>query len=616
MIGAPHVFCIQKDFFDKFNIINTCFYRASPVLYPELKLLAVYMDERILLVEDEPFIAREEVRVLEQHGYQVTAVHSGERAVETVSNDSRFSLILMDISLGTGIDGAETARRILARCPVPVLFLTCHKEAEFVERVKDIPSYGYILKDAGEYVLIESVRSALTLFRSSDGICTRKYRRIVENTNELICEVDEADDIVFVNSQYEKILGYSPDELLGRQVEILVHPDDLPQATERYYAIRAEVSSTLEVVRFRHKDGSYRTFECRGTVYVNNSGKKSTIILSRDITEQEKAEHSLRTSKARFAAFMDHFPGAAFIKDRENRLLFCNRLYAPMLNASPEQLINFDCVEQVPADLQEIYERENREVLTEGKIITTESVFPCDGKNTYWLTYKFPIRIEEETLLGAISIEITAQKEAEHQLQKALDEKQYLMRELSHRVKNNFQMVKSLLHIKERTDGIDLGEVLKQIDTIRIVHEKLHENDGKGPINFDEYCSVLLENIFSTSPIQPVSIEASIPRVQFEARAAMTLGLIINELATNSVKYGFTSDVEARFIIDLRELEDERTYRLTVSNTGNPFPEEIDFENLKSIGLQLIQVMVQQLDGKLEITRRPHPVFSIDFPRQ
>ncbi|MDY7030008.1 MAG: PAS domain S-box protein, partial [Spirochaetota bacterium] len=271
------------------------------------------MDERILLVEDEPFIAREEVRVLEQHGYQVTAVPSGERAVETVSNNSRFSLILMDIDLGTGIDGAETARRILTRRSVPVLFLTCHKEFEFVERVKDIPSYGYILKDAGEYVLIESVRSAFNLFRSSDGVCTREYERIVENTNELISEVDENDNIVFVNSQYADILGYSPDELIGKPVEILVRPEDLPQATERYHAIRAEVSSTLEVVRFRHKNGSYRTFECRGTVYVNNSGEKSTIIFSRDITEQEKAEQALRTSEARFAAFMDHFPGAAFI---------------------------------------------------------------------------------------------------------------------------------------------------------------------------------------------------------------------------------------------------------------------------------------------------------------
>ena len=119
---------------------------------------------RILLVEDEALIALNEESILTRAGYEVAKVHNGENAVRRVGNDPPVHLVLMDIDLGRGIDGTEAASRILKERDLPIIFLTSHQEREFVERVKRITRYGYVLKSAGEFVLLEAITMALELF--------------------------------------------------------------------------------------------------------------------------------------------------------------------------------------------------------------------------------------------------------------------------------------------------------------------------------------------------------------------------------------------------------------------------------------------------------------------
>jgi two-component sensor histidine kinase len=90
--------------------------------------------------------------------------------------------------------------------------------------------------------------------------------------------------------------------------------------------------------------------------------------------------------------------------------------------------------------------------------------------------------------------------------------------------------------------------------------------------------------------------------------------LLVNEIATNAIKYGFIPGEEARFTVTLKKDEKNRQYILTLSNTGNPFPEEIELEHPETLGLQLVSTLVQQIKGTIDLQKQPHPVFTICFP--
>ncbi len=124
------------------------------------------MARKILLVEDEAILALSESKMIERHGFEVEAVYSGEKAVERAVSDPQLALILMDIDLGSGIDGTEAARRILEIREIPIIFLTSHSEKEYVDKVKKITGYGYVLKNSGEFILIESIHMAFKLFEA------------------------------------------------------------------------------------------------------------------------------------------------------------------------------------------------------------------------------------------------------------------------------------------------------------------------------------------------------------------------------------------------------------------------------------------------------------------
>lgn len=185
----------------------------------------------ILLVEDEAIIALSEARILENAGFAVRTVHSGEAAVGVATVDEHISLVLMDIDLGAGIDGTEAASRILEIRRLPIVFLTSHAEKEMVDRVKGITRYGYVLKNSGQFVLVESINMALELFRAHEETRAREQRiaqlnrtyQVLSDVNQTIVRAaDTVDlftricDIAVDRGDFRLAWVGRPDETVGR----------------------------------------------------------------------------------------------------------------------------------------------------------------------------------------------------------------------------------------------------------------------------------------------------------------------------------------------------------------------------------------------------------------
>jgi two-component sensor histidine kinase len=198
------------------------------------------------------------------------------------------------------------------------------------------------------------------------------------------------------------------------------------------------------------------------------------------------------------------------------------------------------------------------------------------------------------------------------------EEKNILMRELNHRVKNNLAIISSLINLKDASleSKVDLSDIRYQIDAIRIIHEKLYKTDKIIHIEMSSYINSLLETIFSSFSHNSITIQKRIEHIHVATKKAVPLGLLINEVATNALKHGFSNEKQAIFTVNMRADTKSNSCYLELSNNGNPFPEDIDLDNPETLGLRLIASLVDQLHGTIDLQRNPHPRFLISFPLQ
>ncbi len=258
----------------------------------------------LLLVEDERIVALAEKRQLQQAGYRVVHVQTGEEAIEAVRrNDPRIDLVLMDIDLGPGIDGTEAAREILAVRDLPVVFVSSHTEREYVEKTDKISSYGYVVKNSGQMVLLRSITMAFRLFEANRKLkasyqeiarSERRYHQLFENLNagfalhQMMYDADgTAVDYLFleVNPAFERMTGLNAKSLLGRTVR-----DALP-ATEQYWI--DAYASVLETGRPLEYENYSRELQRYYQVMAFQHQEDQFAVVINDVTESRRAKQDL-----------------------------------------------------------------------------------------------------------------------------------------------------------------------------------------------------------------------------------------------------------------------------------------------------------------------------------
>lgn len=213
----------------------------------------------ILLVEDEVLIAMMESRQLEDRGYTVHHAIDGETAIALMKDTQNdFDLILMDIDLGSELDGTEAAEIILHHHHIPIIFLSGHTEREIVERTEKITSYGYVVKNSGIIVLDASIKMALRLFNAHLAIREReeRFRHAFEYSAAGVCMVDLQGHFTQVNSVMTKMFGYSEEEFLNRNFTDITYAEDTSIGTDRFDQMLAgHMTHTTFEKRYVKKDG-------------------------------------------------------------------------------------------------------------------------------------------------------------------------------------------------------------------------------------------------------------------------------------------------------------------------------------------------------------------------
>lgn len=337
-------------------------------------------------------------------------------------------------------------------------------------------------------------------------------------------------------------------------------------------------------------------------------------------SKQKEMEEELRASEEKYRTLFGNAEDAILIIN-DNRLVDCNSKALEMYGAKRSEILG-----ETPYDLFYPHSNEKTQRKALKYINNALAGFPQvfewklrrkDGGLFYGEIKLNNLNLKGKTYLMAMIRDITERKIAEDKIKVSLHEKEVLLREIHHRVKNNLQIISSLLNLQSRgIDNEEVQEVFKEsqarVKSMAMVHEKLYQSQNLSRIQFKDYILSLVNNLLQTYLRDPsgIQLKTDIDDVYIDINTAVPSGLIINEIISNSLKYAFDDD-RGEIKISLRKDDDEIV--LKISDNGKGFSKDFDFRTTETLGLQLVNSLVQQLDGKIEIDNTRGVGFKISF---
>jgi PAS domain S-box-containing protein len=339
------------------------------------------------------------------------------------------------------------------------------------------------------------------------------------------------------------------------------------------------------------------------------------------LRETAVTNHKLVASEGRLKAFFDNAESLVWVKDLQGRFVVVNRYAEAVLGLPRARLLGRTVTEVFPQNEAEAFSSNDRQVLESGQAREfEESVRLKDGLRTY-VSVKFPLRDASGRIdaLGAICTDISDRKLAEEAVRASLEEKTVLLKEVHHRVKNNLQIISSLLSLQvNRTQAAEAQDTLRdtqsRIRSMALLHEALYRSGSLARISLPQYvdslCAQLWHMAGSVAP--RVRLEHRVDAVSLPLDQAVPCGLIINELVSNALKHAFPAGRSGSIRVAAK-VQPDGLLTLAVADDGVGLPPGRDPRNSDTLGLQLVFMLAAQLQAVVDIACEGGTEFRIAF---
>ncbi len=454
-----------------------------------------------------------------------------------------------------------------------------------------------------------------------------RFRLITENSSDFISLLDENDIFLFANPSFTKELGYSADELIGK-----ISPNDLVYE-EDLSLLEAYMRQPITELRYKKKNGEFVWVES-SSLKVNYHGKVVTVRISRDITERKRIEtervklySQLEMQRIRIDNLIANVPGVVWETygepgTPEIKISFISKYAERLLGYPVEEWRNkesFWAKILHPEDIERATENARMQY-REKKALTDRFRWIAKDGSILWIESQSTCicNANDEVIgLRGVNIDITEQIKFEHELSASLKEKEILLKEIHHRVKNNMQVISSLLSLQSKTipdrhTQEIFDESRNRIRSMALIHEKLYQSKNLFNIDFHSYVTDLLNNLMISYELKGknISTKVDIKGISFDINSAISLGLVINELASNSYKHAFKDRNSGEIFVSINRTDG--SYELVVRDNGTGLP-ETNYRDGDSLGLQLVETIIEQLDGTLEMRNENGTFVRITF---
>ncbi len=423
----------------------------------------------------------------------------------------------------------------------------------------------------------------------------------------------------YVSPSYEQIWGRSRQALQTEPDSWLdaIHPEDLDRVRSALSKqIRGEFD---EEYRILFPDQSVRWIRDRGSPVRDEMGKVTQVVgIAEDVTSHKEAEGKIGETSLLLASLIDNLRSAILVEDEARKIRHVNQTFCELfrLPVSREELFGTDS--RLLFSQNRDFSRRLETIVRGGERMLAEEIVYEDSvlKRDY-----IPLLVSEQGQFHVWQYQdVTAEKQTESKIKSSLQEKEVLLKEIHHRVKNNLQVISSLLSLQfnQITDEQALqvlAESQNRLRAMALIHERLYKSEDLARIDFPGYVENLTDFLVRTyqSASGRIKMRLELEQVPLNIDAAIPCGLIINELVSNSLKYAFSNNQEGEILVRLRKQRNGEIL-LVIRDDGVGMKEGFDLKNAPSLGLKLVHSLVKQLGGGVEYKNKDGTEFSIRFP--
>jgi PAS domain S-box-containing protein len=474
---------------------------------------------------------------------------------------------------------------------------------------------GEVRRIAGAISDITSQRWAWETLQESE----ERYRLLAEHAGDVLSRHNGDGVFLYASPASAAVLGYRPEELLGHSLAEFIEAEDLRRILEAHGTLHEAFRSGRLAYRFQRADGAAAWIETTAAAVRGTP--------TGDILEFSLVSRAL-TGKREPAAAGDiarHILDAAremiALVGQNYGHLLVNEAYCKRLGRSREDLAG--------RTLEEVWGEPAFSTVLKGPVDAAlrgtasefESWFTFEQSGRRCLVIRVaPSREEGADRLRCVfaAEDVTDRLSAEEQARATAKEKELLLKDLHHRVKNNLQVIASLLNlqlnvISNRETRELVRESQNRIRSMALVHEKLYQSESAGEIPMEEYLRSLTRELFRSYSLSGVHLKFDVEPLRLTIECAVPCGLMVNELVSNALKYAFPDGRTGEIHVKCFRTARDRV-ALSVADDGIGLPESLNLKTATTLGFQLINMLVRQLKGTLDIVRDGGCTFLITFP--